>query len=328
MTTSVRRRGVSGELDRSRVASARKAARRIGTRTIELSNADKVLFPDDGITKGDVIEYYESVCAWILPHLKDRPLVLQRYPNGIAAAGFYQKQAGAHFPEWMRTVRVRKEGGNQDLVVCDDRATLVFLANQAALTLHPWLSRTQRIRCPDILVIDLDPPSGKFEQACSAARQCKEIFDELEAPVFLKTTGSEGLHLVVPLAGKEDFDIVRAFAKKMVDLLAARCPEHLTVEQRKSRRGGRLYLDVARNAYAQTAVCPYTIRALPGAPVATPIAWEELRRKNLRSRSWTIANVLRYAEQNDPWADLRRRRCSALAMLERLPGRLTLKCLP
>ncbi|HYB99920.1 MAG TPA: non-homologous end-joining DNA ligase [Candidatus Limnocylindrales bacterium] len=294
------------------------AIRKAGTRTLEVSNLDKVLFPDDGITKGDILDYYDAICGWMLPHLKNRPLVLQRYPDGIARFGFYQKQASEHFPDWIGTVRVKKEGGWQDLVVCNDRATLLYLANQAALTLHPWLSRADRIHCPDVLVVDLDPPSGQFEQARSAARCCKKIFDEMEAPVFLKTTGSKGLHLVVPLTGKDDFDVVRAFARDLMDLLAARYPDELTVEHRKANRRGRLYLDIARNAYAQTAVSAYSVRALPGAPVSAPIEWDELRRKSLDSRTYTIRNVLRHVEAGDPWAELRRRRCSPATMRKRL----------
>jgi len=242
--------------------------------------------------------------------------VLQRYPNGIATPGFYQKQASTHFPDWIKTVRVRKQGGWQDLVVCDDSATLVYLANQAALTLHPWLSTAARIDCPDLLVIDLDPPAGKFAQARAAARQCRSLLDELEFPSFVKTTGSKGLHIVVPLGGREGFDRVRQVAARLTDLLAARHPDELTTEQRKEKRRGRVYLDIARNAYAQTAVAPYSVRALPGAPVSAPITWTELASPKLDARTWTIRNVL--TRKSDPWADLRRSRCSMATLEKRL----------
>ena len=293
-------------------------ARKVGSRTLELSNLEKILFPADGITKGAIVDYYDSICSWILPHLKNRPLVLQRFPDGIDKFGFYQKQTSEHFPDWIETVRVAKEGGEQDLVVCNDRATLLYLANLAALTLHPWLSTAARVRYPDMLVVDLDPPSGQFEQARSAARFCRKLFDELELPVFLKTTGSKGLHLVVPLNGKDDFDAVRDLATDMMQVLATRHPEELTTEHRKAKRRGRVYLDIARNAYAQTAVAAYSVRAMPGGPVSAPIEWDELRRKSLDSNSYTIANVLRHVQTNDPWADMKRRRCSVATMRRRL----------
>jgi len=291
--------------------------RKFGRRSVDLSNENKVLFPDDGITKGDIIAYYESVADRILPFLKGRPLVLERFPNGVGASGFYQKQTGSYFPDWIRTARVRKQGGWQDLVVCDDVATLVYLANQAAITLHPWLSCAERIDCPNLFIVDLDPPAGKFEQARSAALHCRTLLDELEVPAFLKTTGSKALHVVVPLAGKETFDAVRTVATNLMKVLAARHPDDLTTEQRIDKRRGRVYLDIARNAYAQTAVAAYSVRALPGAPVSMPIDWKELAQKKLDARSYTIRNALR-RRVADPWADLRRRRCTMAAMQKKL----------
>jgi bifunctional non-homologous end joining protein LigD len=289
--------------------------RRFGRRTIELSNEQKVLFPDDGITKGDLVDYYERASERMLPHVKSRPLVLQRFPNGIASFGFYQKQTSDYFPDWIRKVRVKKQGGEQDLVVCDNAATLVYLANQAAIVLHPWLSRIDRIDFPDLFVIDLDPPTGEFAQARSAALRCKRLLDELEFPAFLKTTGSKGLHVVFPLAGREDFNSVRQIARTLTDVLAARHPDELTTEHRKNKRAGRVYLDIARNAYAQTAVAPYSVRALPGAPVSAPIEWAEIGRRGFHSRFYTIRNVL---GREDPWADLRRSRCSMSTLARRL----------
>lgn len=289
-------------------------ARRYGPYTVETSNEDKVLFPDEGITKGDLIDYYDRIAERLLPHLQGRPLAMQRFPDGIHDDGFYQKQVGSHFPQWIETARVEVKGTGawQELVVCENRATLAYLANQGCVTLHPWLSRADRLNRPDSLIIDLDPPGGDdgeggFEAARRAALQVRELLQELELPGYAKLTGSRGVHVLVPLDRSEDFDAVRELARDAVDLLAERHPDTLTTEQRKQARGGRLYLDVARNAYAQTAVAPWSVRPLPGAPVAAPIAWEDLADGELGPRDYTVKNVFRRTEQrDDPWSNLRR----------------------
>lgn len=281
--------------------------RRFGRYTVETSNEDKVFFPDAEITKGDLMDYYDAVSEHMLPWLRDRPLVMQRFPDGIEAEGFYHKQVAEHFPDWIDTVTVGKaDGGRQELVVANNKATLVYLANLGCVTLHPWLCRTDRLERPDQLVVDLDPPSGgSFDAVRDAARACRELCDELELPTFVKTTGSKGLHVLVPLDRRADFDAVRDFARQAMELLAARRPDALTVEVRKNKRKGRVFLDVARNAYAQTAVAPYSVRPLPGAPVATPLAWDEIGR--VEARSFTVKNLFRRLGRiDDPWKDLRR----------------------
>jgi bifunctional non-homologous end joining protein LigD len=295
--------------------------RRYGRRSVETSNEDKILFPDVGLSKGELIDYYERIAEHLLPHLKDRPLVLQRFPDGIGRQGFYQKQVQTYFPDWITTVRVEVavSDGSQELVVCDRKATLGYLANQACITLHPWLSRRDRIHHPDLLVIDLDPPQDDFEAARRAALRVRDLFDELELPTFPKLTGSQGVHVVVPLDRSGDFDSVRAFARSAMRLLAARHPDELTTEQRKHKRRGRLYLDVGRNAYGQTAVAPWSVRPLPGAPVATPLAWKELERRGIGPRDYTVKNAFRrLAQRPDPWAGLRRRARSLGPARERL----------
>jgi len=297
--------------------------RRFGRRTVETSNEEKVLFPGEGITKGDLMDYYEQVADRMLPWLRDRPLVLQRFPDGIRAEGFYQKQASGHFPDWIDTVEVEKEGGEkQQLVVCGDRATLVYLANQGCIALHPWLCRTGKLDHPDQLVVDLDPPpGGDFGAVRDAARRVRDLFDALRLPTFLKTTGSKGVHLMVPLDRLADFGAVRGFARAAMDLLAARHPDALTTEVRKNKRKGRVFLDVARNAYAQTAVAPYSVRPRPGAPVATPFAWEELGR--IEPDRYTVKNLFRrLARIEDPWKGLRRRATGLSRARERLEKRM------
>jgi bifunctional non-homologous end joining protein LigD len=286
------------------------ATRRHGRHVIETSNEGKVLFPDDGLTKGELIDYYDAVAEALLPHLRGRPLTYQRFPDGIGEEGFYQKQAGDYFPDWIDTARVAKaDGSHQDLVVCESRATLVYLADQACITLHPWLSRRDRPDHPDRLIVDLDPPGEGFAPVREAAARVRALLtDELGLPTFAMLTGSRGLHVLVPLDRGAPFDDVRAFARDAAALLAARHPRELTTEQRKAKRGDRLYLDVARNAYAQTAVAPYSVRARPGAPVAAPVEWDELGERGLDARRWTVRNVLRrLGQRDDPWKGVGRR---------------------
>lgn len=290
-------------------ARATMSRRSYGRHSVETSNEDKILFAEAGVTKGELIDYYERIADRLLPHLKGRPLVLQRFPDGIDAAGFFQKQASDYFPDWIDTVRVdvAARDGRQDLVVCDRKATLGYLANQACVALHPWLSRVDRLHHPDLLVIDLDPPGDDFEAARVAALRVRELFETLDLACFAKLTGSRGVHVVVPLDRSADFDAVRAFAREAMEVLAERHGNELTTEQRKDKRHGRLYLDVNRNAYGQTAVAPWSVRPLPEAPVAAPIPWRDLERRGLGPRDYTVRNVSRrIRRRRDPWAGIRR----------------------
>ncbi|MER5179253.1 non-homologous end-joining DNA ligase [Streptomyces sp. NPDC002896] len=289
---------------------------RVGRRTVELHRPDKVLFPEDGYTKADLVDYYRSVAPFMLPHLRDRPLMLERYPDGVDGFRFMQKDTPDHYPEWIRRVEVPKEGGTVTHTVCQDTATLVYLADQACITLHRWQSRVGRIDRPDRMVFDLDPPPvpqgpggtprDDFAPVREAARLLGELLDELKLPSALMTTGSRGLHVVVPVGGDHDFDEVRAFARDVADTLTDAHPDRLTTAARKKDRGDRLYLDVQRNGYAQTAVVPYTVRARPGAPVAVPIAWSQLDDPAVDARHWTIKDAVEQA-RSDPWAGLPRR---------------------
>ncbi|MER6681443.1 non-homologous end-joining DNA ligase [Streptomyces olivaceoviridis] len=283
---------------------------RAGRRSVEIKRPGKVLFPGGGgakeYTKGDLADYYRSVAPYLLPHLRGRPLMLERYPDGLDGQRFMQKNTPEHYPEWITRAEVAKEGGTVTHVVCDDTATLLYLADQACLTLHRWLSRTDRaggLDHPDRLVFDLDPPGDDFGAVREAAAWLRELLDELGLPAAPMTTGSRGLHLVVPLDGRQDFDAVREFAHDVAELAAARHPDRLTTAARKQDRGDRLYLDVQRNAYAQTAVAPFTVRARPGAPVAVPLTWEQLDDPGLDARRWTIADAVDQA-RTDPWAGL------------------------
>ena len=278
---------------------------RLGRYTIELSNQGKVLFPDDGITKGDLVEYYARIAERMVPLVSERPLSLERFPDGIDGQRVFQQKTPAYFPAWIRRVGVRKEGGRLDHVVCENAATLAYLANQAVITPHAWLSRADRPEHPDQLVFDLDPAGDDFGAARAAARSVRTLLDELGLPAFLKTSGGKGLHVVVPLDRREDFDAVRSFARDSAAELARREPGRLTTEVRKAKRENRLFLDMGRNAYAQTAVPPYAVRARPGAPVATPIPWDRLDDRRLSPGRFTIRTVFDHLDP-DPWKGMRR----------------------
>lgn len=278
---------------------------RAGRRTVSVSKPDKVLFPDDGLTKLDLARYYEAVAPVALPHLRDRPLTLNRFPDGIDGEGWVQQRASDHFPDWVRRVRVGKKGGTVDHVVANDPGTLVYLADQACITLHPWLSRADRLERPDRLIVDLDPPSDDFAAVRRAARALGDLLLELGLEPHAMLTGSRGVHVVCPLQRRSDFDEVRRFARELARLAAARDPQGLTTEQRKAKRGDRILVDVARNAWAQTAVGPYSVRPLPGAPVATPLHWEELDDSGLRPRAFTVGNLARRLDRDgDPWTGI------------------------
>jgi bifunctional non-homologous end joining protein LigD len=281
--------------------------RRDGRKSARVRRPDKLLFPETGLSKGDLADYYERIHPRMRPQLAERPLVMERYPDGIAEEGFYQKEVGRHFPDWISTVRVpRKRGGSQRLLVADRKATLVYLVDQACVTPHLWLSRRDRLDVPDQLVIDLDPARDDFAPVRRAALQCRQLLDELGLYSVVKTTGSRGLHVHVPLRREEGFDAVRGFARTLAALLARRHPGELTTAARKAARRGRLYLDVARNAYAQTVVAPYAVRAREGAPVAAPIPWQDVEGSRLNARSFSVREVRRLLERDDPWAGLGR----------------------
>lgn len=278
----------------------------VAGRTVEVSNAAKVLFPDADITKGDLVGYYRDVSESMLPHMAERPLTLQRFPDGIDAGGFYQKEASDHFPDWIATVQVPRRGerGEVNHVVCEDAATLVYLANQGTITFHVTPARSDRLEVPDVVVFDLDPTEdADLAPVRAAARSLRDVLREIGLEPFLQTTGSKGYHVVAPVEPRYDFDRARAFARALVEVVATRAPQHLTTEVRKTKRDGRVFLDTARNGYAQTFVAPYSVRPRAGAPVATPLGWDELGR--IDPRSYTVRNVRRrLAQKDDPWADL------------------------
>jgi len=273
---------------------------RAGRRVVKVTRPDKPLFPT-GETKADLARYYADVADAMLPHVAGRPLNLERYVDGIEGERLVQQRAGKYFPDWIARIETPKKGGSVEHVVARDAATLVYLAGQAAITLHSWLSHQDRLERPDRLIVDLDP-SDDGSDVRRAALGFGALLRDLDLEPFAMTTGSRGFHVVAPLQRRQDFDAVRAFARDLARLAAARDPERLTVEMRKAKRGGRILVDVARNAYAQTAVAPYSVRARPGAPVATPLRWEELEDPATRPNGWTLHSVPdRLERDGDAW---------------------------
>jgi len=275
---------------------------------VQLTHPDKVLFPADGITKRDLARYYADVAGQMLPWLRDRPITMVRYPDGLGGPRFFQKNASAYFPDWIRRVVVSKEGGQVEHVICDKPATLVYLANQACIEIHEFTSRADKLDAPDQMVFDFDPPDGAaFADVRRAALWARDLLGgELGLTSFVRTTGGRGLHVHVPLNRRADFDAVRDFTHHVAQLLARRYPDAITAEQRKDKRGQRIYADVMRNAYAQTVVASYGVRARPGAHVATPLDWAEVEDEKLAPGRFTMATVRPRLTGRDPWAGFAR----------------------
>jgi bifunctional non-homologous end joining protein LigD len=286
---------------------------------VEISKPDKVLFPGDGITKAELGAYYERVAPFMLPHVKGRPLNLWQYPDGIEGKSFLRQQIPKHFPDWIARVEVSKKGGSVTHAVAQKKETLIYLADQACITPHVWLSRVDKLDRPDRMVFDLDPSREDFAAVRRAARAAGDMLEELGLPRYAMTTGSRGVHVVVPLRRTHDTGEVRAFARDVARVLAARYPDALTVEARKAKRGDRILIDVARNGYAQTVVAPYAVRAKPGAPVATPIDWSELSDGRLSAQRYNVRNLFRRLDRDeDPWAGMGRDARSLGAARKRL----------
>jgi bifunctional non-homologous end joining protein LigD len=264
-----------------------------------------VLFPDDGITKEDLAAYYRDAADRMVPLVRDRPVSLQRFNDGIAKDGFFQKNVARGAPPWLKRVEVGKRGGSLWHVLANDAATLVWLANQNAITPHVWLSRADRLERPDRMIFDLDPVSEKdFTLVRRTARELGDVLREAGVEPFAMTTGSKGIHVVVALQRRYGFGQVRDAAVAVADELVARRPKDLTTEFYKRKRDGRLFVDVNRNAYAATAVPPYGVRPRPGAPVATPLAWDELSDRRLAAQRYTLRTVL--DRDPDVWAGIGR----------------------
>lgn len=296
----------------------------ISGREIKLSNPDKVLYPDDRVTKSVMVEYYRAVADAMVPQVRDRPLTLKRYPDGLSGEGWFQKRASDYFPEWLRVEDIPQRGdgsGSLEYAVCDDAASLIYLANQASLEFHIWTSTVDNLNHPDRLVIDLDPPTEiDLKTLRETARRTRDLFTDIGLMPYLQATGGRGYHIVAPLDSSAEFDTVRELAGKAAEHLASRDPDRLTTAFRKEKRGERIFLDTNRNGYAQTFIAPYSLRARPGATAATPLDWSELGK--VAPGDYGVHNLpKRLARKADPWQDMHRDAGSAREARERLDKR-------
>ena len=296
--------------------------RNFGKYSFKTSNEEKIFFPKSKITKGDLIDYYNKIADVMIPHIKDRPVSMLRLPDGIKGESFFQKDASDYFPDWTQTIKVKKKGGYVHHVLCNNKATLVYLANQACITPHVWLSKAQKLNYPDRLIFDLDPPGKKID--FMSVKKAAKIFhkfltDELKLNVYLMTTGSRGLHIVIPINARENFDTIREFGQNIAKVISNRHPKELTIEVRKNKRKGRIFLDTARNAYAQTAVPPYSVRPKEDAPIAAPLYWDELSGKKLNSQSFNIKNIFKRLDKtSDPWKDINKNKNSIKKAIKKI----------
>lgn len=270
-----------------------------------ITHPEKVLFPDDGITKGELAAYYETVAPVILPHIRGRPVTMERYHRGIGEKGFFQKDVSKGFPEWLERVEVPKHGGTVNHPLANDVRSLIWMANQNSITPHVWSSRVPDLSHPDICVFDLDPSDDDPEQLRSVTLALRDLLAELGLTSWVKTSGSKGFHLAVPLDGKADNGEVSRFAHGVGTLFVRRDPDRLTQEFAKADRGGRIYVDTGRNHPPATFAAAYAVRAKPGAPVSAPCTWNEVESGEAGPRSFTLRTMAdRIDRVGDLWSDL------------------------
>jgi len=292
---------------------------------VSFTNLGKVFWPAEGYTKGDLIDYYRSVARWLLPYLEDRPVVLTRYPDGIAGKSFFQKDAPGFVPPWVRTQKMWSEHAQREIhyFVCDDEATLLYLINLGTIPLHLWSSRVSSLQSPDWSILDLDPKQAPFRDVVRVARTIRELCRNIGLPSFVKTSGSTGLHVLVPLDGRFSYEQSRTLAQLLARLAVAELPEIATLTRATRARGGRVYIDYLQNGHGRLLVAPFSVRPLPGAPVSTPLRWDDVR-PSLDIRRYTIRSVPRRlrALGQDPFRGVLEASVDLEAVLERLARRL------
>ena len=273
-----------------------------------ITHPEKVLFPDDGITKGELAAYYDLVTGVMLPHLRGRPITMERFPSGIDRKGFLQKDVIKGFPDWLQRVEAPKKGGTVHYAIADDHRSLQWLANQNTITIHVWPSRAPHIERPDVCVFDLDPSRDEPEVLRDAALALRDLLLEHDVKSWVKTSGSKGFHIVTRLAPKATFGDSSHFADLVANILVQRKPKQLTLEFSKADRKGRILIDTGRNRQGATFAAAYTVRAKPGAPVSAPCTWEEVERGDAQPQTFTLRSMpARLKKVGDLWRELAKR---------------------
>ena len=274
-------------------------------RAVVISHPDKVLFPDDGISKGELAGYYEAIAPAMLPHIRARPVTMERYPNGLNGQGFLQKDVVRGFPEWLERVEAPKRGGTVHYPLVTGERSLLWLANQNCITPHVWTSRAPELYQPDLCVFDLDPSEDDATVLRSAALALRTLLEEVGLQSWPKTSGSKGFHIVVPLDGKARMDQAAAFAYEVAEVLVSRDPDHLTLEFSKAQRGGRILVDTRRNDWAATFAAAYAVRARAGAPVSAPCTWDEVESGAVSPQTFNLRNMAeRLDAVGELWSDM------------------------
>lgn len=278
----------------------------VNNHRITLGNRNKIWFPRSKITKGQIIDYYHTMGPIIMSHIKNHIIMLQRLPDGIKGESFYQKNAAPYFPSWIKTIPLKKENGqNVDYIIAKNLATLLYLTNHGTLTFHSWQSRADKLDYPDRMIFDLDPSIEDFTSVRKAALLIKDIFDDLKIPSFAMTTGSRGIHIYTPLKRVHTFDQIADFSLLIAQKLLAENPKMFTLEIRKNKRAGKIFIDTLRNRYGATSVVPYSVRPREKAPVAAPLWWPEVKDSRLTSQKFTIKNIIeRIKSEGDPWHEV------------------------
>lgn len=272
---------------------------------VEITHPDKLLFPDDGITKADLAGYYRAIAPVMLPHIVGRPVTLERFNRGITGPAIYQKNVVKGFPAWLERVEVPKKDGTIHHVVVRDVNGLLWLANQNSITPHVWVSRVPKIMKPDVAIFDLDPSVDDDDKLRAAALLLRDALDQLGLRSWVKTSGSKGLHIAVPLDARSSYGAVARFAHGVGELVTQRHPHLFTREFYKKDRGDRVLVDTGRNDYSATFAAAYAVRPKPGAPVSAPCTWDEIESGNVGPRSFTLKNLPARVERlGDLWADL------------------------
>jgi bifunctional non-homologous end joining protein LigD len=262
----------------------------INEHEIKISHPHKKLFKD--VSKEQLIEYHQRMASRMLPYMKNRPITMERYPDGIDTDGFYMKAKPDYFPDWIKTIDVdKKEGGTLKQIICDSEETLIYLINQGTITCHAWLSSKSHLNQPDRMVFDLDPSTDNDWKVKKAALTLKAVLDAYDIKSFPMTTGSRGLHVWVPIEPDHDFNQIHKLALSLAKKAVQKAPDLLTIELRKDQRGNKVFIDTLRNAYGQTSVVPYSIRALPQVSIACPLKWKELENRTFKPRRYTIHNI-------------------------------------